>query len=449
MGHINIRSIPQHYDELCLLPLHQFDILCFSETWLNHNHSDESIELTFFADPLRHDRTDPNKQHGGGSAIYYKLGLECTQMTELESMFDKDIDSVWIKVKTESKSIIIGTIYKPPHADSARFMSSLGGILLHPSTTQYDVILTGDFNINWYKDSLEKIHFTSLLTNFSLKQLIDGTTHVGLTHESCIDLICIPSHVRTNHHGIIFNHMHNGITWHNFTSVSINTTPTRAPRKIVNKRNFKNFNAQHFISDASYIIPFYISPPNNSADDLANDLENKINELVDKHAPFKCVRVRPTRKPWITAELVKLISQKNRMFKNCRKNQAQWGEYKEFRNFVLLQIRQAKKCYYKALIDNSKPRDKWAVLNKIADKRKKSQDIAILNYENTTVTSQSEIANTLNKFISEIGSTINKDLTKVVPYNTTTLNSNPNGFKVECPTVWSTQRQIRPFLHMY
>ena len=22
-------------------------------------------------------------------------------------------------------------------------------------------------------------------------------------------------------------------------------------------------------------------------------------------------------------------------------------------------------------------------------------------------------------------------------------------FKVECPTVWSTQRQIRPFLHMY
>ena len=21
--------------------------------------------------------------------------------------------------------------------------------------------------------------------------------------------------------------------------------------------------------------------------------------------------------------------------------------------------------------------------------------------------------------------------------------------KVECPTVWSTQRQIRPFLHMY
>ena len=26
IGHINIRSLPKHYDDLCLLPLHQFDI---------------------------------------------------------------------------------------------------------------------------------------------------------------------------------------------------------------------------------------------------------------------------------------------------------------------------------------------------------------------------------------------------------------------------------------
>ena len=108
------------------------------------------------------------------------------------------------------------------------------------------------------------------------------------------------------------------------------------------------------------------------------------------------------------------------MFKNCRNNQAQWGEHKEFRNFVLLQIRQAKKCYYKALIDNSKPRDKWAVLNKIADKRKKSQDIAILNYENTTVTSQSEIANK-NGGITQIPTFIYKMLTPYIIYSLTAL----------------------------
>ena len=36
---------------------------------------------------------------------------------------------------------------------------------------------------------------------------------------------------------------------------------------------------------------------NATSNDLANNLETKIIGLVDQHAPFKRVRVRPTRKP--------------------------------------------------------------------------------------------------------------------------------------------------------
>ena len=125
MGHLNIRSVPQHYNELLLLPLHQFDILCFSETWLNSNHSDQSIELTFFADPFRLDRLDVNKSRGGGCALYSKFGLDCAQLASLESIFDDEIDSVWVKLKSKNKPLIIGTIYKPPRANNARFISSL------------------------------------------------------------------------------------------------------------------------------------------------------------------------------------------------------------------------------------------------------------------------------------------------------------------------------------
>ena len=52
-----------------------------------------------------------------------------------------------------------------------------------------------------------------------------------------------------------------------------------------------------------------------SVDEIAEGLESKITALVDKHAPFKSDLVRPTRKPWITKELLKLIFYKNRMFK--------------------------------------------------------------------------------------------------------------------------------------
>ena len=89
IGHLNIHSLTKHYDELCLLPLQQFDIMCFSETWLNQNHSNQSVELTFFGDPFRHDRDCNNKSRGGITAIYCKTGQNCTQLTHLEDLFSE------------------------------------------------------------------------------------------------------------------------------------------------------------------------------------------------------------------------------------------------------------------------------------------------------------------------------------------------------------------------
>ena len=148
-------------------------------------------------------------------------------------MFDDEIDSTWIKITTKTKSVIIGNIYKPPHANHARFINSLEEILLHPSTSQYNIILTGDYNINWYHNTREKNNLIQLITNLDMMQVINGTTHVGLSQESCIDLIFAQNKLSTCSHGIIFNHMHNGIIWHNFTYISIKTSPNRAPSKII------------------------------------------------------------------------------------------------------------------------------------------------------------------------------------------------------------------------
>ena len=174
IARLNIRSLPNHYDELCILPIHQFDIICFSETWLKPNHSDQSIELTFFSDPFRHDRNDPKKACGGGSAIYCKIGLQCTQLPELENTFDDEIDSVWLKVKTKNKTIVLGTIYKPPDANNTRFIDWLEEVLMHASVCQNDVIITGDFNINWHDSYCDKTKLQTVMEHFNLSQIIKG-----------------------------------------------------------------------------------------------------------------------------------------------------------------------------------------------------------------------------------------------------------------------------------
>ena len=64
----------------------------------------------------------------------------------------------------------------------------------------------------------------------------------------------------------------------------------------------------------------------------------------------------------------------------------------------------------------------------------------ILNYDLSTHPNQTY--DIINKTLSDVR---NKHMSiKIV-----TFNRYKHKIKVECPTVWSTQRQIRPFLHMY
>ena len=401
--------------------------------------------------------------------MYYKLGLDCTQLASLESIFDDEIDSVWVKLKTQNKPLIIGTMYKPPRANNARFISSLEEIFLHP-TNQYDIILMGDYNINWRARTSDQIKFENLLANLSIKQVINGVTHVGLANESCIDLVCKSNNIISHSCGIIFNPMHNGITWHNFTYISIhkfalfelnvyiNLWPSGLyiclhglheshTNKFINKRNFKHIDMQMLVDDAMVMFEDNYNHDGASVEILTNLLESKITALVDKHAPFKRVRVRPTRKPWITNTLLKQITYKNRLFKSSRNNASKWPYYKEFINNLLLNIQETKQRYYRKLINDSKPQchEKWDVMNIIADKRKNSRDIQVLVNDGQIVTQPTDIANVLNMFFSSIGFKINNDLKQAVTTENSAWFLNPNGFKLQhvtCANVLMTLNNL-------
>ena len=337
-----------------MLPIHTFDILCINETWLNRNHLNQSIELMFFADPLRHDRIDVSKSCGGGCAIYYKFGIECVQLPVLENIFISAIDSTWARIKTPGKTLVIGTIYKPPDVNNVIFLQNMEDLLLHPLVSDNDVIITGDFNIDWRKNSPTKLKLCDITTAFDLQQNINGSTHIGLTNESCIDLVFTRTNLKIINHGIIFNSMHRGITWHNFTYIYIDITPSKSPRQLILKRNTRNFDAERYVHEA-FSTQFVTSSKPNSIDlnVLTYVLEQSISNLVNKHIPFKQIRVRSTRKPWLTHNLLKSISAKNRLFNHVRKTKDTntWKVYKIIRNVILQQINQAKKAYYTNIIN--------------------------------------------------------------------------------------------------
>ncbi|CAC5407086.1 unnamed protein product [Mytilus coruscus] len=83
--HLNIQSLAPKID-LIQAEYSEFDILVFTETWLNINHEDESIKLLNYQNPFRRDR-GPHEA-GGGSNIddsNAKLPNELSNVNEIIS----------------------------------------------------------------------------------------------------------------------------------------------------------------------------------------------------------------------------------------------------------------------------------------------------------------------------------------------------------------------------
>ena len=86
------------------------------------------------------------------------------------------------------------------------------------------------------------------------------------------------------------------------------------------ERSWTNFNQAEFVMDYfdkdwSNILNLKHGNVNVSMENFVNNM----NDLLDKHAPFKKIskyKLKFKTKPWITAALQKSISIKNSLFKN-------------------------------------------------------------------------------------------------------------------------------------
>ena len=78
--HLNVQSLVPEID-LLNVELQKFDILCFTETWLNTNVANQDISLDNFQSPFRKDRVD---RLGGGVAIYVKNNYHVVHRNDLE-----------------------------------------------------------------------------------------------------------------------------------------------------------------------------------------------------------------------------------------------------------------------------------------------------------------------------------------------------------------------------
>ncbi len=108
--HLNIQSLKPKLDIL-QVEAQPYDILIFTETWLTRSTTDEDLHISNFNLPFRYDRPD---RPGGGVAIYVREGFHATRRHDLSVA---GVESVWIDLKLNKRTFIIGGIYRPPDSN--------------------------------------------------------------------------------------------------------------------------------------------------------------------------------------------------------------------------------------------------------------------------------------------------------------------------------------------
>lgn len=143
VGHLNIRSLPKHLDELkILLQDNPLDIICLNETWLNPSWTDSELQVEGY-NLIRADRT--GNQRGSGTANYFSTELIGHPRLHLIS---NELEAVWLDLRFPNNSkTLIGSIYRPPNTDLDDFKTNLEKVLETISSERARATLVGDLNV--------------------------------------------------------------------------------------------------------------------------------------------------------------------------------------------------------------------------------------------------------------------------------------------------------------
>ena len=158
--HLNVRSFFNKRDELYLM-YNGYDIVCFTETWLSSLIPDKLLAWPGYK-LFRKDRYEsididiPCKK-GGGILIHVnnkfsKYSEELCLQTEVNS--DIELLSFTLKYPNMRKQQITA-VYLPPTGNINKFVMRLKDLLEDISLIKVDVVILGDFNINYNQRQVE------------------------------------------------------------------------------------------------------------------------------------------------------------------------------------------------------------------------------------------------------------------------------------------------------
>ena len=423
--HLNISSLSKHLDvfnNLLNTLDHKFKVLGITETRLKDSPSiPHNLDIDGYSTPL----LTYTKANAGGTALYISNDIKYTPRKDLNQILysERELESTFCELIFEKQdNVIVGCIYKHPTMNTEIFTEDFFNRLLQKVNRENKrLVLLGDFNINLLDcgTHMPVNNFIDTLQSNFLLPSISLPTRITDRSKTLIDNIYFtPTKFKPSSGNLlvgISDHLPQFLVFQNFK-----TNTTKEPRYY---RTWKKFDEEKFTTDFHQtdwhrLLATELNDPDKSFENFYN----RLNGLIDLHAPLKKLskkQIKKGGKPWITKGLKISIEKREELLKLYAKEKDQiaktelYSRFKYYKNQIVKLCRKSKNLHFKKYFDSNIKNSKniWKGINEIIKSKRSYNTTSISLNINGTITSDPKLTSEeLNKHFATIAGKIRQSM---------------------------------------
>ena len=366
----------------------KIDILCVSETWIRPGFDNRFLNMPGYV-VIRQD-----SGIGGGTCIYINQDLTVNSINVNIPRISQ-VEDLWVTVQCRKlPSIIIGTIYRHPHAPVASYdyiSDVIKEILLKDKPT----FIFGDVNDDLLKPNAK---LNNVIRDTKLHQIVDRPTRITENSSTLLDILI------TNNPNMLtnFDVVPCQIADHEIVMVDIDLMKPKRKPEFKTFRSLANYSPDTLcdrILEETQTLDFILS-----TDDVnvqTNILTEVLTTAINDIAPVKTTLISRPPAPWMNSDIRKSLAERDkihRLLKSDRYNPRLQETYKSKKRQVKKNINGAKSTYFKDELRNcgNNSSKKWKIAKQLIPDKKSNSNSCM--YDNVP-----EKANDFNEFFSNVG----------------------------------------------
>ena len=172
-------------------------------------------------------------------------------------------------------------------------------------------------------------------------------------------------------------------------------------------RNYKKINAQAFRNDIENFPFDQIKNVSHNANEMWLIWKSFFIDTLNNHAPVNKITVQNHRLPYVTSDLKKLLRQRDYLRGKANKTVSKYlrQAFQQVRARANFELKQARREFFSNKIGQQKDNLKgmWTVLKKAVGQENKLKSIDQIQFNETAITDNKEIADICNQHFVTIG----------------------------------------------